>query len=282
MALSALKDFFQTTPPGQNTLVASVAYKSSSSAFRILLPQLELECAGVCQGVRNFKTDNELYVEPKKSTLDFIDYSCCNCSESVKMYALRVVLAENNKDATFLKFGEDPPFGTSTPNKVLALFGKDRNYFLKGRQCENQGLGIGAFAYYRRVVESHKNQIIDEIITVAREAKADQGLLVELDAAKEEIQFTTSIETIKKALPESLLVLGHNPLKLLHTCLSDGMHDQTDEKCLQIATEIRTVLSKLVERITLARQEQTEFKTAISRLLNRNAGNKTKNPTENE
>jgi hypothetical protein len=108
------------------------------------------------------------------------------------------------------------------------------------------------------------------------------GTVYALDAAKKEIQFTTSVETMKKALPGSLLVLGHNPLKLLHTCLSDGMHDQTDEKCFQIATKIRTVLNKLVERITLARQEQTEFKTAVSRLLNRSAQNKTKPPTENE
>jgi hypothetical protein len=36
-----------------------------------------------------------------------------------------------------------------------------------GRRAENQGMGIGAFAYYRRVVENQKNRIIAEIKRVA-------------------------------------------------------------------------------------------------------------------
>ena len=37
---------------------------------------------------------------------------------------------------------------------------------MKGRRCGNLGLGIGAFVYYRRVVENQKSRILDEIIKV--------------------------------------------------------------------------------------------------------------------
>lgn len=66
------------------------------------------------------------------------------------------------------KFLEIPQFGSPTRNRLLRLFGSDGNVFLKGRQCENHGLGIGAFSYYRRVVENHKDQLFDEIIKVAK------------------------------------------------------------------------------------------------------------------
>jgi hypothetical protein len=31
------------------------------------------------------------------------------------------------------KYGERPPFGVPVPNKVLRLFGEDRDNFIKGR-----------------------------------------------------------------------------------------------------------------------------------------------------
>jgi len=46
---------------------------------------------------------------------------------------------------------------------VITLIGPDREIFLRGRRAENQGLGIGAFAYYRRVVENQKGRIITQI-----------------------------------------------------------------------------------------------------------------------
>ena len=60
----------------------------------------------------------------------------------------------------------DPPFGPPTPARVITLIGPDKEYYLKGRRAENQGMGIGAFSYYRRVVENQKNRIIDEVITI--------------------------------------------------------------------------------------------------------------------
>jgi hypothetical protein len=92
--------------------------------------------------------------------------------------------------------------GGRSHGRQLRLFGNDRTNFLKGPQCENQGLGVGAFAHYRRVVENHKNEILEEIIRVCETVGAPQELIEQLGSAKKEISFTTAIEQIKTALPQ--------------------------------------------------------------------------------
>ena len=55
--------------------------------------------------------------------------------------------------------------------------------YLKGRRCENQGLSIGAFSYYRRVVESQKDKIFDEIIGVCERLDVDSETIESLKSA---------------------------------------------------------------------------------------------------
>jgi hypothetical protein len=89
----------------------------------------------------------------------YTTYRCSNCRKTSKLFALNLsspTIAEQPSGQAS-KFGEYPPYGPPTPTRLLRLFGQDRGVFLKGRRCENQGLGIGAFVYYRRVVESHKD-----------------------------------------------------------------------------------------------------------------------------
>jgi hypothetical protein len=66
-----------------------------------------------------------------------------------------------------------------------------------------------------------------------------------------------------------LLIDGRNPLSLLHSALSEGLHEHTDEECLEIAQDIRVVLTELADRISLALKEEAELTQAVSRLLNR-------------
>src|SRR5260370_35870621 len=102
--------------------------------------------------------------------------------------------------------------------------------FLKGRRAELRGLGIGAFAYYRRVVEEEKSRIIEEIGKVAMKVKPSKEAAELFAQAGAETQFSTAIDLIKDAIPEAILIDGHNPLTLLHSALSEGLHAPTDEE----------------------------------------------------
>jgi hypothetical protein len=166
------------------------------------------------------------------------------------------------------KYGEEPTFGPPTPARAISLIGPDREQFLKGRRCENQGLGVGAFVYYRRVVENQKGRIFDEIIRVSGHLGVDPGFIKELEEAKKETQFTKAVESIKQAVPQSLLVNGFNPLTLLHSALSSGVHELSDEQCLELASSVRVVLVEFAERLGQAMKDEKELSEAVNRLAN--------------
>jgi hypothetical protein len=193
-------------------------------------------------------------------------YACKNCGKTLKEYSLWIKLIGAEKGEIY-KFGELPPFGPPIPPRLVSLIGPDKDLFLKGLRTESQGLGIAAFAYYRRVVENQKNRIFDEIIRVSRKLNASQEFLKDLEDAQREIQFSKAIEAIKHAIPEFLLINGHNPLNLLHSALSEGLHELPDEDCLEFATSIRVVMTELAERLSQALKDETELDQAVSKLM---------------
>ncbi|WHO79758.1 hypothetical protein [Rhizobium leguminosarum] len=237
----------------------------------IVFPAIRLHCR-TCEGERTFRCLSE---ESFGWTSDTVNvhpiYRCGDCQQALKHYALQIEFGEAGKGKVY-KFGEKPQFGIPVPNRVLRLFGKDAKLFLKGRQCENQGFGIAAFAYYRRVVENHKNDLFDEIIKVCETVNESAELVDELKAAKKQISFAASIDEIKTGLPQGLLIDGHNPLNALHGALSVGLHSESDEDCLQNAQAIRYVLSDLVERIAMLKQDNKELSAAVQRLLAKKKG----------
>ena len=175
-----------------------------------------------------------------------------------KIYSVRLYVPKAVLDYEFaVKHGEYPAFGPPASKRLLTLLGTGRDTFLKGRRAETQGLGIGAFAYYRRVVENLKNTLIDEIIRVAQRVNSPALTIEALKSAREEFQFSNAVDSIKVAIPQSLLFDGqHNPLALLHRAPSVGIHDMTDEQCLKRAATIRIVLQDLAERMSSALKER--------------------------
>jgi hypothetical protein len=265
-------EFLESTGSSQPMQVTGLWERTSAGPARLqtmlLTPQLLLHCTNdICNGPRIFRYFDGGKDFGEAQTLSaFVTYRCANCIRTTKVFALHARRAENG-DGTAYKFGEFPRVGPQTPTPLLRLFGKDRDLFLQGRQCEVHGLGIGSFVYYRRVVENHKNQIMDEIIKVAQKVGASAEMIQALETAKEEIQFSKGVEAVKVAIPQALLVDGHNPLTLLHSALSADVHELTDQQCLQRAHDVRLVLADLAERITQALTDQAELKAAVSRLL---------------
>lgn len=234
-------------------------------------PDISLHCSNErCGGKRIYRT-RTLGKGPlikNEGATDFIlRYICSNCHSSEKVFSLLGQFDENAGDHYCYKFGEIPPYGPQTPTKLMKLVGEDRENFFKGRKCEFQGLGIGAFTYYRRVVENQKNRIIDEIIKVSQRVSAEENVIKGLEQAKNTFKFSQAIDTIKPAIPESLKVGGHNPLALLHSALSDGIHDGDDAHCLELASSIRVVLGELAERIDMALKDERELNDALAKLM---------------
>ena len=243
-------------------------FPSGSTVQRLSCPPLRLHC-NECDGERWFR-GHEVQLSGEAPHLEYLKYTCSDCKKETKLYSLLVIPEEASNAGQAYKFGEHPQFGVPVPNRVLKLFsGEDAENFKKGRRCESQALGIAAFAYYRRVVEKHKNEIFDEIIKVCNTLGGSADLINELELAKKEQRFTTSVEMIKAALPQGLLINGHNPLLALHGALSVGLHNETDEACLQAAADVRLILADLVEKISMLKQDNVELNSAIKRLIDK-------------
>lgn len=279
----SFSEFLESIPPNQLRVVEGLANKDTtpqrtiqySYQLEIRHPELRLHCPSEgCSGTRFFRCrSSPQHIDHRGFKHLYLSYLCSNCQRHMKTYSLRSKLQTNGSESGECeKFGEHPAFGPPTPSRLIKLIGPDRDDFLKGRRCENQGLGVGAFIYYRRVVENQKNRIIGEIRKVAEKLGADHGALDRLDQALGETQFSKALELAKESIPQSLLINGHNPMALLHSALSEGVHAQSDSECLSVAASARVILAELSERISQALKDEEELKNALHTLLHRDAG----------
>lgn len=271
MSVVTFEQFLTEYPPGTELTVAQLVVPDPSSPNLAYLntPDIRLEChSPECGGPRRFRRlDGGGGLRRDNVEWVFLHFICRNCHASEKTMALKISPMKGGSDGKVLKLAETPPFGPRIPSRVITLIGPDRDLFLKGWRAESQSLGIGAFGYYRRVIENQKNRLLDEIIRVGTKLGAPPEQLAELEAAKGETQFRKAIESIKHGVPKELMLEGHhNPLTLLHSALSEGLHDLSDEKCLELAHSIREVLFELVERMAEILKEQKGLKDAIARL----------------
>lgn len=260
------KEFLERTPPGTKVQVTDFVTTDRLGVPQMRIPEIELHCAQ-CNGLRFFASANSGIHLGELSPVDtYLYYTCRNCRRTLKKFSIGAGYDKDAKKWSVFKYGEEPAFGPPTPARAITLIGADRDQFLKGRRCENQGLGVGAFVYYRRVVENQKNRIFDEIIRVSQHLGAEEQLIADLEAAKKETQFTKAVDTIKHALPQSLLVNGHNPLSLLHSALSEGVHELADAQCLDLASSVRIVLIELADRLSQAMKDEAELNEAVKKL----------------
>lgn len=233
-------------------------------------PVLRLYCAH-CDGIRNFSGKwerQEKIHDPREAVVDdFLIYTCHDCREYQKRYCLFSGPYDDKGNGIAVKAGEFPELDIAIPSTLPKLFGEDYPYFIKGLKCEKKGLGVGAYVYYRRVVENQKNRMLEAILRVAQKLGAKPEVIQALDEATRETQFGRAVDKVKGILPESLLVDGHNPFTLIHKALSIGIHNETDETCLTLAHSVRMVLTDLSERIKSALSEQKEIQSAVSSLM---------------
>jgi hypothetical protein len=220
----SFKEFLENVPPGTTKAISDLGGKQyQGGPTGLTNAEICLHCdSESCGGLRLFSIVSEPSLNVQISKLVFVSYRCKNCSANTKTFALWLKLGLDRKNGDAYKYGEAPEFGPPTPSRVISLIGPQKDMFLKGRRSENQGLGIAAFAYYRRVIEGQKDRIFDEIIKVCRRLSVDKSAIDELIAAKNEPQFSKAVEAVKHGIPQALLINGHNPLTLLHSALPEA------------------------------------------------------------
>jgi hypothetical protein len=169
-----------------------------------------------------------------------------------------------------MKIGQFPPWEVKGDANIERLLGPHADYYQKGLICESQGYGIGAFGYYRRIVEEVIDGLLEEVshlLTGADLTRYQEAL----EQTKRTIVAQEKIELVKDLLPPILRPEGMNPLAVLHSTLSEGLHAESDESCLEYAATCREVLLFLVTQVAATRATSRSFTEGMRKLLDRKA-----------
>ena len=220
---------------------------------------------------------NELpnYFDKETRTLDItiqLIGKCQSCGANidflVKVYSDKSWdERENGLNIFIQKIGQFPPYEIS-PDKIVEkyLLKEDLDNYKKALVNLSMSYGIGAFAYFRRIIENEIKRIIKDISLM----EFDDAKKIEeaLESFESDHQMSNLIDVVNKFLPKSLTELNDNPIKLLYKQLSGGIHSFSDEECLKRAGSIDVVLTYVIKKVNEEKYQISNIKEAMKKLRN--------------
>lgn len=191
-------------------------------------------------------------------------YRCAHCERNYRFFMIKI----DKKREYIFKVGQFPPWDIGISKDLRSFLGKVEKIYKNGKICESQGYGIGAFAYYRRVIEEVIMDLLDSISTIVIEEDRDKFNKF-LEKAKTSKNASNKIALVKDLLPDSLKVDEFNPLKTLYDTLSEGIHEKSDEKCLEYSKLIRSCLEYLIHQVYLPNRERNLDTANMRKLISK-------------
>jgi len=230
---------------------------------------VHMDCP-VCGSEQTFNMTNNYqewdmaHGHPVKGCVVRAVYKCTSCNRFPRYFLLKF----GSDQDYVMKVGQEPPIDITLDPTLKKALGSLAEYYKKGRISESQSYGIGAFGYYRRIVESFIDKLLTEIKDIIPEEDREPYLIA-LEKAKEKKVAADKISLVKDLLPPQLRPGGMNPLQILHDALSEGLHQESDERCTELAEQIREVLEFLAKQVAEIKTTSAKFTKGMRKLLDR-------------
>lgn len=175
-------------------------------------------------------------------------------------------------DIYLQKIGQFPAYDISVPNFIKKYLTKEDNEnYKKALTNLSVSYGIGAYAYFRRITE---NEIKRIIIDISKLDFNGADLVKEaLNNYQRDSQMSKLIDVVNKYLPKSLQELGDNPIRLLYEQLSGGIHEFSDEECINRSQSIDTLLRYVIRKVNEEKYQLEDVRNAM-KTLRTNSDNK--------
>ena len=241
---------------------------------------LSISCLNIGRGPGSINLGDGRSMETGRHADQFLRYVCADCAKEEKKYSLAVEILNPLKgeekveeiSIKLTKYGEIPkPIKPINP-KIKRLIKTEWELYRKGADDEAAGNGIGAFAYYRRVVEASRDMILDAMCVAATKLNVSEEDIAEIQATKKSKNFTDSIKSVDHLFPSELKFNDQNALTVLYGPLSAGIHERSDEDCLAAAAHIRTLLDALGERLEQVIDQEEKIQDALKNLREFSSG----------
>jgi hypothetical protein len=242
---------------------------------KIPRPAINMLCE-TCKTEQTFRMDAEYRTPTGEDGGDPLwrvlhgEYVCMNCRTGRRDFFFvweGWKRTDEKTDYLLRKVGQWPAWSIQLEPELARLLGERADTYRNGLVCESQSYGIGAFAYYRRVVELIIDDLVTAIGELARRDQASPELEAQLAKIRASHQADEKIRIAKELLPASLRPEGFNPLSTIHDALSRGLHGLSDEECLQLAVETRAPLEFLIKEVMRSRAEHAAFTHHMRRLV---------------
>lgn len=204
--------------------------------------------------------------------LEVVSYLCKNCEKAILTVWVRWSIQK--EFVTFEKYGQHPKLEIRPAKSLKKVLGTKAALYQKGLISRHQGYGLGAVAYLRRVVEDTIDEMIDALLQAMRETTSDEGAIAKIEEAKTSRAVKDKIKAVADLVPNHLRPGGVNPFGLLYGLLSTGLHDQTEEECLDIADGIIKVFDHVFVEMSAHVEHRKSFTTGIQALQGKYAATK--------
>lgn len=170
--------------------------------------------------------------------------------------------------ARIQKIGQYPPLSISLPRALEKNLGSEATQLYKKAQINrNEGYGLGAVTYIRRVVEDKTEELIEVVAQLAEAHSVGADVIKKIRAAKEtRTTYDQKLQIAATVIPASLIVDGVNPLAVLYDLVSAGLHDLTEEQCIAIADKTKTVFEFTFTNLRAEREKRKDFVETVKRL----------------
>lgn len=232
-------------------------------------PAINMICRD-CDSVQTFNMTNEYYkpwgysnvpLEDKKIRMT---YQCQSCRSFTREFNVYV-----SPELDYIyKYGQYPEWEIKMDKSLEKTLGQHAKTFRKGLVCESQGYGIGAFAYYRRITEEIIDELLESITDLIDEENKTEYLNA-LEETKKTRVTQDKINLVKDLIPSILKPNGMNPLGILHSELSKGLHAEPDNVCLENANHIKNILTFLINQIIISKESAQDFTASMKSLLSK-------------
>lgn len=191
------------------------------------------------------------------STIHY-NFQCTYCGIKINFWV------ELNSDKNWLrKVGQNPPWSIEISDDIEKYLHEKKEIYKKGLICLSQSFGLGACTYFRRIIENE----IDPLLTLLIERKKIEGekedKIEEYQSIKEGKSFTAKTKLAYEITPQSLIIDGMNPFKVLHDFLSQGIHSKNENECVKIALRTKDSLKFVIIELNREKDNREKFRDNI-------------------
>lgn len=255
-----LKDFFENSP-----LYVPVTLKAENdmhSPRYFQLKEIQAEC-GVCKESKPFHNNGNnnyvIYLSSWENTNSFtLSFECVTCRQEKKRFWIKI--DQNDDIITFKKIGQDPQKELSRSKDLSKFFKSDKEEYNKAVICIAHGFGVASFVYMRRIIENNINNLLDMI---NEDEMIDQNIRDALLQLKDASPMSSKIAIANKALPDYLLIGGHNLLGTMYKVLSEGVHSLSDKECLERTKSVQNCLEYIISGLATHKKNKESVKKDV-------------------